>query len=64
MLQPKRKSALENYMPEKKSRKYNNSYLDFWFTFTLHNRGENLSLLFAASYGPVIACYQISLNVT
>jgi len=42
MLQPKRKSAIEGDIdrPKKKSRKYNDQYLDFGFTFILQNGEE------------------------
>jgi len=48
-LQPKRKSKIENNRPKRKSRKYKDSFLDFWFTFSLQNKEEDLSVLFAAS---------------
>ena len=37
MLQFKRKSAIEDDRPKKKSHKYKDSYLDFGFTFILRN---------------------------
>ena len=40
MLQFKRKSAIEDDRPKKKSRKYRDSYLDFGFTFILRNGEE------------------------
>jgi len=49
ILQPKRKSKIENNRPKRKSRKYKDSFLDFWFTFSLQNKEEDLSVLFAAS---------------
>ena len=40
MLQFKRKSAIEDDRPKKKSRKYSDSYLDFGFTLILQNGEE------------------------
>ena len=40
MLQFKRKSAIEDDRPKKKSYKYSDSYLDFGFTFILRNGEE------------------------
>ena len=37
MLQFKHKSAIKDDRPKTKSRKYNDSYLDFGFTFILQN---------------------------
>ena len=48
MLQFKRKSAIEDDRPKKKSRKYRDSYLDFGFTFILRN-GEEKPLCFICS---------------
>ena len=62
-MQFKRKSAIKDDRPKKKSRKYSDSYLDFGFTFILQNGEESLSVLFAARYWPVRACYLISLNI-
>ena len=40
MLQLKRKSAIEDDRPKKKSRKYSDSYLDFGFTFILQEKPQ------------------------
>ena len=40
MLQFKRKSAIKDDRPKKKSYKYSDSYLDFGFTFILRNGEE------------------------
>ena len=43
--------------------KYNDSDLDFGFTFILQNGEEKPNALYAARYWPVRACYIICLNV-
>ena len=63
MLQRKHKSTIEDDRPKTKSRKYNDSYLDFGSHLSCRMARKNLSVLFAERYWPVRACYLISLNV-
>ena len=62
ILQAKRKSAIGDDKPKKKSRKYSDTYLDFGFTFILQNSEEKPQCVICNKYWPVRVCYRTNLN--